>query len=216
MSQPLAVLTLASLAILIGCERPIETIRASGDFQFEHGDYAAAAPEYAEITARYPGDWQAHYRLGQSLLEIGKPAEARHALEIAHSRRPHDSHVADALAEAMYQQGDETRLFAFLRERAESTQNVEAYLRLARYAVDLSDPDSAKVALEAAIEFDDGRTVEPYLEAAAFALRLGDVDLALRRLRQAYSVSPRDNRVRQRIRDLGEVPGPTLALPPGN
>ena len=79
----------------------------------------------------------------------------------------------------------------------------------------LNDPDSAQVALETAIAVDEGKTVEPYLQAAAFAQRLGDLEMALRRLRQAYGINPYDERVKQRLRELGEVPGPTIALPPG-
>ena len=62
---------------------------------------------------------------------------------------------------------------------------------------------------------DEGRSTEPYIQAAAFAEAIGDMDEALRRLRQAYGINPGDTRVTQRLRDLGEVPGPTIALPPG-
>jgi Tfp pilus assembly protein PilF len=79
----------------------------------------------------------------------------------------------------------------------------------------MNDPDSAQVAIRTAIELDDGRSVEPYLVAADLAERLGDLDLAVRRLRQAYGIDSRNDRVRERLRDLGEIPGPTLALPPG-
>src|SRR5690606_32082038 len=130
-------------------------------------------------------------------------------------RRPHDPEIADALAEAMYQVGDEQQLFAFLRQRAESTQSVESYLRLAHYSLEMDDPDSARIALNTAISIDNGQSVEPYLSAADFAERLGDMDLAVRRLRQAYGINPRDKRVTERLLALGEVPGPSIALPPG-
>ena len=207
---------LLSSIVLTGCQRPIETIRETADFSFDHRDYNAAAKEYAEITNRYPGNWRAQYRLGLCLLEIGRPSQARQALEVAHTHRPRDAHVADALAEALFQIGEESRLFAFLRQRAESTQAVSAYLRLARYSLELGDPDSADVALETAIVLDDGQTVEPYLAAASFAERLGDLETALHRLRQAYGIDHTDGRVLQRLKDLGEIPGPTLAMPPGN
>lgn len=206
---------LGAVGGIVGCQRPIDSIRTQGDSLFKQGDYAEAADAYAQITDRYPGDWEGQYRLGLCRLELGEAFAARRALEIAHSRRPSDSKIADALAEAMYQEGDETGLFAFLRERAESMQSVEAYRRLARFSIELSDPDSARVALETAIRLDGARTVEPYLDAAGFAERLGDVDQALYRLRQAYRINPRDQRVQRRLRALGEVPGPTIGLPPG-
>ena len=115
----------------------------------------------------------------------------------------------------LFQQGDEAQLFAFLRERAESTQTVRAYLRLARYSVEMKDPDSANVALETAIALDGGQSVEPYLAAADLAADLGDPEMAVYRLRQAFGIAPHDERISDRLRALGEVPGPTIALPPG-
>jgi tetratricopeptide (TPR) repeat protein len=79
----------------------------------------------------------------------------------------------------------------------------------------MGDADSAQTAFETAIVLDEGKTVEPYLQSAEFAENLGDMDQALRRLRQAYGINPKDPRVSQRLRELGEVPGPTIALPPG-
>ena len=216
MRRLLVQVILLSGAVLTACQRPVHTIRESADFSFDHGDYDTAATEYAEIADRYPGDWRAQYRLGLCLLEIDELARARDALEVAHSHRPRDPGIANALAEAMYQQGDESRLFAFLRQRARSMQSPAAYLLLARYALEMGDPDSAQVALETAIVLDDGQTVDPYLAAASFAERLGDLETALRRLRQAYSIDQADARVIQRLKDLGEIPGPTIALPPGH
>lgn len=209
------VLAAAGLAGCSSTRPPAESIRDTADHEYSVGDYAAAAEGYREIVDRYPGDWRAQYKLGLCHLELDQPTEARRALEIAITRRPDKVDVADALAESMYLQGDETALYAFLQERAEGTQSVHAYLRLAKYCVQLGDPDSAKTAIDTAVVLDDGRTVEPYLAAAAFAERVGDLDEALRRLRQAYAIDPKDEQVLARLRALGEVPGPTLALPPG-
>ncbi|MHC4082402.1 MAG: tetratricopeptide repeat protein [Planctomycetota bacterium] len=209
-------LGLLILAFLFGCsQRPIESLRSRGDYLFERGDYAAAADKYSEIADRYPGDWEAHYRLGLCRLELGELSEARRELEVALTSKPGHPDVVDALAETMLLQGEEAELFAFVKDRAESEQTVRAWLRLARYAAQLGDVDSAQTAFETAIVLDDGRTVEPYLQAAKFAEDLGDMDQALRRLRQAYGINSRDTRVNKRLRELGEVPGPTIALPPG-
>ncbi len=200
----------------VGCSspRPVDAIRDAGDFKYDRRDYAAAASEYSEITDRYPGDWRAQYRLGLCNLELNKPVEAGRALEIALTLSPNNPKIADALAQALYLQGEETRLFAFLKERADAQQTTEAYLRLASYAEDMDDHDLARVAYDTAISLDDGQTVDPYLRASAFAQELGDLDEAVRRLRQAYSIDPYDERINTRLRELGEVPGPTLALPP--
>ncbi len=205
------------ILIGVGCSgaRPLETVRDRGDFLYDRGDYAAAGEQYAEIFDRYPGDWRAAYRLGECELELDRPSEARRWLEVAHTNNLRDPDIVDALAEAMFRLGDEARLYAFLKKRAESQQTVRAYLRLGRYAGDLGDPDSAQTAFQTAIALDDGEHIEPYLAAADFAESLGDMDEAVRRLRQAYGIDPGNDRVEQRLKDLGEVPGPTLAMPPG-
>lgn len=210
--------TLSLLLVLAGCAagrpRPATAIREDADRLFHRGDYEHAVTHYREITERYPGDWDAQYRYGICQLELGNAYEARQALDIAHVRRPQHIGIVDALAEAIFQMGDESRLFTFLRERAESTQSVDAYLRLAKYTMELGDPDSARKALENALILDNGQTVKPYLQAASFAQRLGDLDLAVIRLRQAYAINPFDEEVKASLRNLGEIPGPTIALPP--
>lgn len=209
---PVLVLGLAQA----GCgARPIESVRTSADFQFQQQQYQQAALEYTEIVDRAPGDWQAQYRLGECELELGNPDRARTALEIAHTRKPDNAEVIDALAEAMFRQGDEQELFDLLTRQAENERTVRAWLRLGRYSAELGDADTALAAFETAIEIDAGRSVEPYVQTALFSQQIGDLDAALRRLRQAYKIDPDDPRVDQRLRDLGEVPGPTLALPPG-
>jgi len=208
---------LLAAAVLGGCAgtRPIVTIRENGDDLMKRGDYAAAAVEYQEIVDRYPGDWRGQYKLGLCLIQLDRLAEARRALEVAHTRRPGDLDVADALAETIYRQGDDAHLFTFLRERADRLGTVHAYLRLAEYGLRMSDPDSALVAAETAIEIDDGLSVEPYLVAADVAERVGDVETAVRRLRQEYGIDPEDERISERLRKHGQIPGPTIVLAPG-
>jgi len=199
-----------------GCAtRPIESVRKSADFQFQQEHYNQAAIGYTQIVDRAPGDWHAQYRLGLCELDIGNPDRARTALEIAYARQPANPDVVDALAEAMFRQGDERRLLDLLTDRAETEQTVRAWLRLGRYSAELGDPDTALTAFETAIELDAGRSVEPYIQTALFSQQIGDLDGALRRLRQAYTINPDNPAVDQRLRDLGEVPGPTIGLPPG-
>jgi len=212
---PLLILSILSAPGGCNAPRPAESIRANGDYLFERGDYAAAAAEYRLITERYPGDWEAHYMLGRATAATDELAESRRALEIAHTARPRDQAVADALAETMFLQGDKNNLYAFLRNRATETQSVPVHLQMARYAQELGDPDSARTALDVAIEIDQGRSALPYVKSADFAESLGDMELAVRRLRQAHGINPEDRQVLQRLIDLGEIPGPTLGLPPG-
>lgn len=215
MSRLILVPILFVSLFVAGCQyqRPTPSVRESADFHFQQRDYVAAADDYAEIVSRYPGDWDAQYHLGMCQLELNQISEARRALEIAYTHRPLNDDVASALAEAMHRQGDTARLFAFLRERAENTKTPKAYMTLGQFAAESGDPDAAKVAYDTAIALDNGKSVVPYLAAAAFHEELGDLDSALMRLRQAYGINPHDLRVKTKLAQLGEVPGPTLALP---
>jgi tetratricopeptide (TPR) repeat protein len=211
--------TLAALLLasgLAGCatSRPTEDIRASAERAVKLGDWETAAGEYELIIDRYPGDWRAQYGLGRSALQLERWAQARQALSVAHNLQPRDEVVADALAEAIFRQGDDNGLYVFLREQVDRTRSVHAYGRLAHYALEMGDVDTAKVAHDTAIELDGAASVEPYLAAAEFAQRVGDLDEAVRRLRQAHWIDPMDPRVKERLVALGEIPGPTLALPP--
>src|SRR5262245_5717634 len=211
-------IALASAAIsLNGCNsgpRPIETVRASADHRFKVGKYAEARDEYAEIVSRYPGDWDAQYKLGMCSIHTQEYSAARRALETAYTHKPNQM-VADGLAEAIYRQGDESRLFAVLRGRAEQTQSVEGYVKLAEYSIALNDPDSAQTAIDTAIEIDQGRTTRPYIEAAKLAERLGHLEDAVKRLRQAYGINPYDQRIKQQLAAMGEDPNAVTPLPPG-
>lgn len=195
--------------------RPTHLIRRDAEFQYAHARFEEATAGYQELVDRNPGDWQAQYWLGVCLLETGAPSDARLALEQAHSLKPGREEVADALAEAMFQTGAENELFAFLREQADQSRSTRAYLNLARYSVELGDLDSASIATLTAIEIDEGRSVEPYLARAALAARLGNSSEVVRRLRQAYGINPYDQRISDKLREYGEIPGPTFALPPG-
>ena len=214
--KPVLLPVLVVALVQVGCgARPIESVRDRADFQFDHQQYPSAATGYTEIVDRDPGDWRAQYRLGLCELELGNADRARTALEIAYARRPDDREVVDALAEVMYRQPDEEALFELLTERARTRQTVYAWMRLARYAAELGDADTAMAGFETAIELDAGKSVEPYVQTALFSRQIGDLDAALRRLRQAYRIDPEDPRVDKQLRELGEVPGPTLGLPPG-
>jgi len=212
---PLALL-LAALVTIAGCtqRRPIDVVRASGDQKFRVGDYAAARDEYAEIVSQYPGDWQAQYRMGLCMIETQQYSRARQALETAYTLRP-SQEVADGFAKAMFMQKDESKLFAFLRERASTTRTTAAYLELGRYSMLMDDPDSAQVGFDTAIEVDMGKSTVPYIEAAKLEERLGHLDVAVSRLRQAYGINPYDTRVHEMLRRLGEDPFKLQPLPPG-
>ena len=186
-----ASLIAASSLTFVACSTttPAETHRDRGIHLAEIGDHAGAASAFEQVTAKYPGDWQAQYMLGLSYLELERPSDARRSLEIAYTQKPDRVEVADALAEALYESGDTTRLFAFLNDQADQSQTPHAWMHLARYAMATDDPDTARVAVDTAIEMDEGSSADPYLLAAQYAEKVGDRELAVRRLRQAYGIA---------------------------
>ncbi|MBX3375347.1 MAG: tetratricopeptide repeat protein [Phycisphaeraceae bacterium] len=210
-------LALAGSIVVSGCAspRPVDRVRESGDHHFDRGEYREAAAEYREIVDRYPGDWMGQYRYGLSLLELREYEAARRALKVATDRRPADPDLADAYAEALFRAEAPAQLFAFLRDRAEQTGSSRAWMRLARYAAESGDPDTARLAIDTAIAVDPESSTAPYLLAADLAEAIGDVDLSVRRLRQALWIDVQNDAVNTRLRALGHVPGPTFRLPPG-
>lgn len=213
---------LAVLGALPGCNaspRPIVVARQSGDFNFKYGNYEAAAKDFGEIIEQSPGDWEAEYRYGQCMMELGDLQAAKRSLEIASTAVPLNDEVAYALAECYFKLGDQTRLYQLLRERAQAAMQtsaaVESWVLMSDYALRLDDLDMANTAALAAIEVDNSISAVPYYQAALVAERLGQTDEAVRRLRQAYGINPDDTRVKTMLVRYGEVPGPTLALPPG-
>ena len=119
-------------------------------------DGATLQRYYTKITQLYPGDWEAHYHLGQCLLELGDPRGASSSLEIANTVVPTNIEVGDLLAESYLAAGDENKLFTFLEQQATEQQTVRAWTRFAEYAMAISDPDNATMAINTAIALDAG------------------------------------------------------------
>ncbi len=218
----LASLTIVSLAACLfaglgGCVKgkSSEQLIADGDHAYRYGRYEEAAGDFQQVLDRYPGDVQANVGYARTQLALGNLDAARTALETAAVSKPEDFEISLLLAEVLFKQKDTTRLYQLLRDRAVEQGNAEAWIVMARYALELDDPDTAQVAVAAALEVSDDTSPEPYLLAAELAERVGDQKEALRRLRQAYGIAPNDPRIAAMLREYGEVPGPTIALPPG-
>ena len=50
----------------------------------------------------------------------------------------------------------------------------------------------------------------PYIVSAQLSERVGDIDAALKSLKIAWTLEPDNEKVGTMIRNLGEVPGPTM------
>jgi tetratricopeptide (TPR) repeat protein len=206
-----------AMAVLAGCDAPpsSDQLVARAAYDQEYGRTEEALRLYRQVLEFRPGDPRANLGVGECLLALGRPSEALLPLQIASVERPQDLQIALTLAEALYQSGETTKLYQLLRDRAVEQRRVEAWLAMADYAIKLDDPDTAATAIAAALELTGGREVQPYIEAARLAERIGDQREAIRRLRQAYGVAPGNAVVSAMLVEYGEVPGPTIALPPG-
>ncbi|MDP6542318.1 MAG: tetratricopeptide repeat protein [Phycisphaerales bacterium] len=211
MKYTASLISTTALLFITACGQPSTTsLMEKGDFARWQGRWNDAAANYSEITQRHPGDWRAHYHLGQCLLELGNPQAASASLEIANAVAPENVEVCDLLAESFLASGNENKLFTFLEQLAKERQTVRAWTRFAEYSMAMSDPDTATLAINTAIAIDEGTTTKPYIVAAGFAEQLGNDDLALQRWKEAWIIDPNNTQVAQAIRGHGEVPGPTM------
>lgn len=189
---------------------PAESLAQRAHFNFWAENWQLAQEEYTELVDRYPDDWEYQFKLGTAALHNNDLDSARQYLSIAETLRPQDRVISLNLAETMYRQDDRDALFMFLVDRAESTQRSDDWLVLARYSLDLDDPDMARLAVQEALILDVSGSPAPHIVAAELSERMGDIDGALRSLKIAWTLDPENAQVQAMIRGLGEVPGPTM------
>ncbi|MBG83657.1 MAG: hypothetical protein CMJ40_03810 [Phycisphaerae bacterium] len=208
------VVVLGALGLLAvsGCNNrvPAESLAKRAHFNYWAGNWSIAQEQYAQLVDRVPDNWKYQFHLGSAALHNDDLDIARSSLSIAETLRPQDGRIASELAETMYRQDDRDALFTFLVDRAESTQRSDDWLMLARYSLDLDDPDMARLAIQEALVLDVSDSAEPYIVSAQLSERVGDIDGALKSLKIAWTLEPDNEKVQTMIRDLGEVPGPTM------
>lgn len=230
-------LMVPALVLLGGCmELRNDYNRLEAYKAYRNGQVEQAREGFRQVIDSEPGDWKSQYYLGRIYLEeLDDPSAAQQHLEIAYSVRtaqpeialapqpgsaqtavpfPTRGQIADALAEAMSQQGLDQPLLGFLRENIDNYGAVDDYLRLARVLAERGDPDGAQVAYQQAVEMAGPDDPRPYSELAAFYEEIGARDQALIQLRKAYYIDPEYDRLAERIRSHGMVPGPTVGIPP--
>lgn len=212
----LAILLAPLLAAAAGCaaQRQLPMVRAAGNEAYWDGDYTRAFENYQEYVDRKPEDVQGRVDLGRTLLAMGRASEAREHLIVAYDREPQHPDLADLLARAMVEAGEPDRAEVFLSRRARDIGRWEDYMLLGRYNTLIGKPDEARVALVTAARLAGAERVEPQLALASLYRSVGDRPREIERLRMALWIQPENPAIATRLRELGEVPGPTLALPP--
>lgn len=201
---------------LAGCadQRPVWKIRADADLAYESKKYEAALADYQSYVDIKPNDPSGQHALGRTYLALQQPKPAREHLQIAYDVVPNNAQYIESYAEALYESKEPESLMTFLTRVAGERGTVDDYLRLGRYAGKIGHADEALVALTTAARLDQGRTLEPQLALADFYRSVNDRPNQVRRLRNAMYLAPGDEGVLQRVRDVGEIPGPSFMLRP--
>lgn len=203
------------VAVLAGCvQRPIAQIRADANTAYFDGRYDQAEPLYREVVDRRGGDALGHYELGRALLALDRAGEAREQMILAYNLEPANHTYFDGMADAYVAAGDEDGLFRALEHRIRDRGGVADYLAMGRYTERLGHADEAERAYLGAAEIDGGLTREPQEALASFYRAVGDRNAEVRRLRMVLWFDPTDEVVTTRLRELGEIPGPSFVLAP--
>jgi tetratricopeptide (TPR) repeat protein len=210
----IAAVALAGLAGGCGQQRSLDYVEKSGDKAFAAGDYAVAQKEYKEYVDRRPGKARVQHSLGMSYLQMGQAEAAVQCLSVAHDLEPANPEYTEDLARAYFKAGDRGKLYEYLHRLTQQPGTAADYVRLGEYAARLGDADEAQNALLTGAKIDGGRTVGPQIALADFYAGIGDKENALKRLRMALFIEPKNEVVAARIRELGEIPGPSYAITP--
>lgn len=214
--RPTAALLLATmLAIPIattGCESN-SYLRMVGHNALNDGDLDRAESALRQAVGQDPTDWLAHYRLGLVMLGKDKPLDAQlsleHALELRHNQ-PQTPRILDALAEALYRQGDRDRLIVVLDNACDNYGTSADFMRQGKYLALTGDADGAALAYRKAARFAKPGNPDAYLAMADLFESLGDRTRAIDSLHDAYRTAPKNREVDKRLRGYDIVPGPTM------
>jgi len=202
-------------AFLTGCaQRSLPAVRESGDRAFNKGDFASAAVDYKEYTERKPGEAAVQLQYAKTLLKLDEPVPAVEHASIAYDQHPTDEDYIETRAQALFEAKKTEELDRFLRGLCQGHGQPSDYIRLGRYSQKMGDADSAQTAFKTAARVDGGKSMAPQMALADFYRSINDKENEMQRLRMCYYLDPKDPKISQRIRDLGEIPGPSLALPP--
>lgn len=216
-SRPTTLIAICiALASLAGCGMPrsLPAVRDAGDLAYSRGDFATASQHYEEYVLRKPGDAEVEALYARTLLQLGRADEAIEHAIIAYDQFPNRSDFADILAETYFASGKTEQLSRFLRGNVEGRGTVDDYLRLGRFTARMGDADGAELALQTAAQVDQGRSVGPQLALADFYRSIGAREKEKQRLRMVLGIDVNHPDANRRLREMGEITGPTLALPP--
>lgn len=194
--------------------KPASAFREQGDVRMDAGQYALAIENYETYLEQRPGDHQARFNLAKAYMASGEPGKAAANMRIVNTQVPGRSAYTEFLAETLLASGRRDELYRLLKSEALDQQTMGDWLRLGRYALRQGDKDTALVALLASAKVDGGRSWEPHVALYDYYRSMGQKPEAIRRIRMAAWVAPMNAEVQRRVKESGQVTGPTFALRP--
>lgn len=219
-----AIAAAASIGLLAGCNTTrqigqsleLGRLEGAGNSAYATGDFAGAQASWAEYVDLRPNSSNARFRLGRSLLALDRAREAREHFQVAHDLEPTNDIYTDALADSIARQGDRVELFAFLEQTAAEDGRAAGYIRWGRFAQAEGLADEAHRAYQTAVDLGGATSARPHRALAAFYRSLGDDDREIERWRVVLSFDGEDEQATARLRELGQVPGPSFAIAPAD
>ncbi len=202
--------------LLTGCttQRTLPRVKEVGDRAYRDGRWEEARAEYQEYVDRKPGEPEVQMKLARSLVELHRAPEAVSIAAVACDAQPNNPEAIETYALALSEAKRTEQLFQLLNSNCDKRGDVADFDRLGRYELKMGDPDSALKAFKRAAIADAGKNPGPQLALAQFYKSIGDKPSEIRRLRMALSRDPSNPDIYLRLKELGEIPGPSLALTP--
>ncbi|MCX5660926.1 MAG: hypothetical protein NTW19_14570 [Planctomycetota bacterium] len=206
------------LTLAVGCQEPNSLLRRQGMEALWANDVARADNRFTKAVKQDPTDWKSQYYVGVVRIKQGQALEAQLVLEKALTLRPREGDetqdILDSLAESIYAQNQPANLSAMLQKAADEYGTVRDYTRQGTYLGKIGDVDGAKLAFRKAIKMAQKDDPQPFIALADYLESAGDTQGAIRALKMAYSIMPRSERLAERFRHYGIVPGPTVPIEP--
>ena len=121
-----------------------------GDIYFQRGNFTEAEKCYRAALEREPKDVDARAHLGQCLLRMKRPAEARPLLEAVMNEQPeHDyGHTMMALAETVSALGETDNAILYWQHITKNHSYPRAKVQLAELYAANNQPDAARAELK--------------------------------------------------------------------
>ncbi len=204
----------AVATLTTACSTPSYIYVERGNIALEDGDYEHAESQFTLALDNRGGSTDARMGLARTQLKLGQPAHAREQMEMVYSVHPQDPKVLDLLAETMIASGDVAGMQSLLVSNAQLSNHPQDWLRLGRHLMTAGDLDEAKQAMFMAARLDHGQSAVYQVALAEFFASIGDHASSKERYRMALYAEPMNETVKDALRQMGEIPGPTLAIPP--